>query len=101
VHKGVDIAAREGEPVQAAGDGTVTFAGWDTYYGNKIEITHGAKYATMYGHNEKLLVKAGDHVKRGQIIALVGSTGKSSGPHLHYELKVDGQSVDPAIYWIN
>ena len=100
-HQGVDIAAREGEPVQAAADGIVTFAGWDSYFGNKIEIAHGAKYATMYGHNAKLLVKTGDRVKQGQIIALVGSTGKSSGPHLHYELKVDGQSVDPANYWIN
>lgn len=100
-HRGVDIAAREGEPVMAAADGVVSFAGWDSYFGNKIEIIHGAKYATMYGHNGKLLVKAGDRVKQGKIIALVGSTGTSSGPHLHYELSVDGKPVDPAIYWIN
>jgi murein DD-endopeptidase MepM/ murein hydrolase activator NlpD len=100
-HHGVDIAAREGEPVMAAADGIVSFAGWDSYFGNKIEIAHGTKYATMYGHSGKLLVKAGDRVKRGQIIALVGSTGTSSGPHLHYELFIDGKPADPANYWIN
>jgi murein DD-endopeptidase MepM/ murein hydrolase activator NlpD len=100
-HHGVDIASREGEPVMAAADGIVSFAGWDGYFGNKIEIIHGAKCSTMYGHNGKLLVKAGDRVKQGQIIALVGSTGVSSGPHLHYELMVDGKPVDPSNYWIN
>ncbi len=100
-HRGVDIAAREGEPVMAAEDGVVTFVGWDSYFGHKIEIAHGARYTTMYGHNGKLLVRAGDRVRRGQIIALVGSTGTSSGPHLHYELRIDGKPVDPANYWIN
>jgi murein DD-endopeptidase MepM/ murein hydrolase activator NlpD len=100
-HPGVDIAAREGEPVMAAADGLVSFAGWDSYFGNKIVIAHGARYTTMYGHGGKLLVKTGDRVKQGQIIALVGSTGISSGPHLHYELTIDGKPVDPANYWIN
>jgi murein DD-endopeptidase MepM/ murein hydrolase activator NlpD len=100
-HHGVDIAAREGEPVMAAADGIISFAGWDSYFGNKIEIAHGAKYTTRYGHNGKLLVKTGDRVKQSQIIALVGSTGISSGPHLHYELDVAGKPVDPTIFWIN
>ena len=101
VHQGVDIAAREGEPVMAAADGIVTFAGWDTYFGNRIEISHGARLSSMYGHNAKILVKQGDRVRQGQVIALVGSTGKSSGPHLHYEVRVNGKSVDPTTYWVS
>lgn len=100
-HPGVDIAAREGEPVLAAADGSVAFAGQDDYFGNKIVISHGKKYETMYGHNGKVMVRAGERVRRGQIIALVGSTGVSSGPHLHYELRVDGKPADPTRYWIN
>jgi murein DD-endopeptidase MepM/ murein hydrolase activator NlpD len=100
-HPGVDIAAREGDPVWAAADGQVVFAGWDSYFGYKVEIKHSDKYATMYGHNAKLMVKAGDRVKQGQVIGLVGTTGKSSGPHLHYEVKVDGQPANPTNYWVN
>lgn len=100
-HKGVDIAAREGDPVLAAADGVVTFAGWDNYFGNKVVITHGAKFTTMYGHNAKILVKEGQSVKQGQVICLVGSTGRSSGPHLHYEVFANGKNVDPSFYWIN
>jgi murein DD-endopeptidase MepM/ murein hydrolase activator NlpD len=100
-HTGVDIAARQGDPVWAAADGEVTFAGWDNYFGNKIEIRHSDKISTLYGHNAKLLVKAGDKVKQGQVIALVGSTGQSSGPHLHYEVKVNGIPADPANYLVN
>ncbi len=100
-HTGIDIAAREGDPVWAAADGEVSFAGWDNYYGNKIEIKHSDKLNTMYGHNAKLLVKVGDNIKQGQVIALVGTTGQSSGPHLHYEVHLNGQTVDPANYLVN
>jgi len=100
-HTGVDIAAREGDPVWAAADGEVTFAGWDNYFGNKVEIKHSDMLATLYGHNAKLLVKVGDKVRQGQVIALVGTTGESSGPHLHYEVKLNGQPVDPANYLVN
>lgn len=100
-HNGVDIAAREGDPVLSAADGIVTFAGWDSYFGNKIEISHGTKFATMYGHNTKLFVKEKQIVRQGQMIALVGSTGQSSGPHLHYEIKSNGKPVDPTFFWIN
>jgi len=100
-HNGVDIAAREGDPVLSAADGIVTFAGWDSYFGNKIEISHGTKFTTMYGHNTKLFVKEKEIVRQGQLIALVGSTGQSSGPHLHYEIWTNGKPVDPTFYWIN
>lgn len=100
-HTGVDIAAREGDPVWAAADGDITFAGWDNYFGNKIEVKHSDKLTTLYGHNAKLLAKAGDRVKQGQVIALVGTTGQSSGPHLHYEVHLNGQAVDPANYLVN
>jgi len=100
-HPGVDIAAREGDPVLAAADGIVTFAGWDNYFGNKVEISHGQKFITMYGHNAKLFVKEKQAVKQGQVIALVGSTGQSSGPHLHYEIRMNGKPVDPTYHWIN
>lgn len=100
-HSGVDIAAREGDPVLSAADGIVLFAGWDSYFGNKIEISHGTKFITMYGHNMKLFVKEKQIVSQGQMIALVGSTGHSSGPHLHYEIRTNGKPVDPTYYWIN
>jgi murein DD-endopeptidase MepM/ murein hydrolase activator NlpD len=100
-HNGVDIAAREGAPVVSAADGIVTFAGWDNYFGNKVEVAHGQKFSTMYGHNAKLFVKEKQAVKQGQVIALVGSTGQSSGPHLHYEVRINGKPVDPSYHWIN
>lgn len=99
-HRGVDIAAREGDPVLAAADGMVVFAGWDDYFGNQVKISHG-KFATMYGHNAKLFVKQGQQVRQGQVIALVGSTGRSSGPHLHYEVLSQGKPVDPTYFWMN
>jgi murein DD-endopeptidase MepM/ murein hydrolase activator NlpD len=100
-HSGVDIAAREGDPVVAAADGIVSFAGWDNYFGNQVIISHGQKFTTMYGHNAKLFVKEKQTVKQGQVIALVGSTGQSTGPHLHFEVKLNGKTVDPSFYWIN
>ena len=100
-HNGVDIAARQGQPIWSTADGLVVFAGWDTYFGNKIIIKHGERYVSIYGHCDKILVSPDQPVRRGQVIALVGSSGKSTGPHLHYELHFDGRIVDPANYWVN
>jgi hypothetical protein len=93
-HTGVDIGAHQYTEVFAAADGVVTFAGEDGNYGNEIRINHGA-YTTVYGHLEGFFVRAGRQVHRGDRIALVGSTGKSTGPHLHFEWRVDGTAVDP------
>lgn len=100
-HQGVDIAARFGQPIWSTADGLVTFADWDSYFGNKVVIKHGEKYLSIYGHCDKILVKSGQPVRRGQMIALVGSSGKSTGPHLHYELHFAGRIVDPVNYWVN
>lgn len=94
-HSGVDIAAPTGTPVRAANDGTVIMATYNGGYGNCVVINHGGGIATLYGHNSKLLVKVGDTVKRGQQIAKVGSTGTSTGPHVHFEVKEDGKQVNP------
>ena len=97
-HEGWDIAARSGSPVMATADGEVVVEGREYGYGNMIEINHGYGIVTRYGHNSKHLVKVGDHVKRGQMIALVGSTGRSTGPHLHYEVLLHGIPVSPKNY---
>jgi|GEM_PF-2751821 len=95
MHEGMDLAAPHGTPIYASGDGIVAVAERHRGYGNEVVIDHGLGYQTLYGHTSKMLVKAGDTVQRGQIIALVGSTGASTGPHLHYEVWVDGVKVDP------
>jgi murein DD-endopeptidase MepM/ murein hydrolase activator NlpD len=95
MHTGVDLAAPTGTPIYSAGSGTVVFAGWQHGYGNVVEIDHGYGYHTLYGHSSKLLVKVGDKVMRGDRIALVGSTGGSTGPHLHYETIVDSVKINP------
>ena len=97
-HEGWDIAARSGSPVRATADGEVVVEGREYGYGNMIEINHGYGVMTRYGHNSKHLVKVGDHVKRGQMIALVGNTGRSTGPHLHYEVLLHGIPVSPKNY---
>jgi murein DD-endopeptidase MepM/ murein hydrolase activator NlpD len=97
-HTGIDIAIGEGAPVVATADGRVSLADWDSTFGWTIVIDHGAGLATMYGHNDSLLVRAGDEVRFGERIALSGNTGVSSAPHLHYEVRRDGQAVDPADY---
>jgi murein DD-endopeptidase MepM/ murein hydrolase activator NlpD len=97
-HKGLDLAGKEGSLVLSVGDGIVTWVGKRTGYGNLVEITHGNGYVTRYGHNEKLLVAAGDIVKKGQQIAVLGSTGRSTGPHVHYEVVHNGQQVNPSKY---
>ena len=94
-HTGVDIAAAYGAPVKAAGKGEVRFAGWASGYGNAVVIDHGSGVMTLYGHASRLLVREGEEVDAGQEILLVGSTGLSTGSHLHFEVRVDGKAVDP------
>ncbi len=98
-HAGMDFSAFTGTPVYATGNGTVRKAGWEGLYGNCIEIDHGFGYLTRYAHLHKLEVRAGQKVVRGQTIGRVGSTGKSTGPHLHYEVHVKGQVVNPINYY--
>jgi murein DD-endopeptidase MepM/ murein hydrolase activator NlpD len=98
-HAGMDFTAKVGTDIYATGDGTVTMAKWYSGYGNCVIINHGYGYETLYGHCEKILVREGQKVKRGEVIALVGSTGKSTGPHLHYEVKVKGQNDNPNKYY--
>ena len=97
-HEGWDIAARSGSPVRATADGEVVVEGREYGYGNMVEINHGYGVVTRYGHNSKHFVKVGDHVKRGQVISLVGNTGRSTGPHLHYEVLLHGIPVSPKNY---
>lgn len=97
-HRGLDIVAPWGTPIFAPADGTVTFAGTRGGYGIVAFIDHGYGYQTRYGHCARLHVKEGDEVKRGQIIAEVGSTGMSTGPHLHYEVLVEGSVANPLAY---
>ena len=94
-HRGIDFAAAEGTQVTAVGAGLVTWAGDRAGFGEMVEINHGNGLSTRYGHNEKLLVKAGDMVRKGQPIALMGSTGRSTGTHLHFEVLKNGAQVDP------
>lgn len=95
MHAGVDIAGPIGEPIYAAADGVVHTAGWGGAYGNMIQIGHGRGMATRYGHLSRILVQPGDTVKKGEVIARMGSTGRSTGSHLHYEVRVDGRAVNP------
>ncbi|GGA12285.1 hypothetical protein GCM10011408_37250 [Dyella caseinilytica] len=97
-HGGIDLAARTGSPVYAVAAGTVIRAVYDRSYGNVVVIDHHNGYKTLYAHASKLLVKAGEKVKAGQQIAKVGSTGHSTGPHLHFEIHRSGQRVDPGPY---
>lgn len=95
LHTGIDIRATLGSKVMAANDGTVIKAGWNNSYGNVVMIDHGGQIVTLYAHNSKLLVKTGDVVSRGQTIAYAGSTGNSTGPHIHFEVRVNGQYQNP------
>jgi murein DD-endopeptidase MepM/ murein hydrolase activator NlpD len=97
-HKGLDFAGKKGSEVITVGDGVVSWAGKRSGYGNLIEINHGNGYSTRYGHNQKHLVNVGDKVKKGQQIALMGSTGRSTGPHVHFELLQNGKIVNPSKY---
>jgi len=100
-HEGLDFTANVGTPIRAAADGIVTEAGPSAGYGNMVEVSHGYGLETRYGHASKLLVKAGERVVKGQVIAEVGSTGRSTGPHLHYEIRLNGNALDPRQYLPN
>jgi murein DD-endopeptidase MepM/ murein hydrolase activator NlpD len=95
MHSGLDFRSETGDPVRATANGTVESAGWSGGYGNLVEIDHGNGFSTRYGHMSKIEVKVGQQIKIGQIIGRVGSTGRSTGPHLHYETRIDGDAVDP------
>ena len=97
-HKGLDFAGKKGSEVIAVGDGVVSWAGNKTGFGKLIEIKHGNGYTTRYGHNQSHMVKVGDTVKKGQQIALMGSTGRSTGPHVHFEVLHNGKSVNPSSF---
>jgi murein DD-endopeptidase MepM/ murein hydrolase activator NlpD len=97
-HNGLDIATREGTPIIATADGVVTFAHSKWLIGNMVTIDHGHGMTTQYGHIKELKVKKGDHVKRGQVIATVGNTGRSTGPHVHYIVRLNGVPVNPEKY---
>ncbi|MDE2421224.1 MAG: M23 family metallopeptidase [Gammaproteobacteria bacterium] len=97
-HPGIDLAVPYGSPIYATGTGVVVYSGWKNGYGNFIEIDHGNGYVTRYGHSSRLLVSVGDHVKKNQEIALVGCTGRCTGPHVHYEVLLNGQRQNPATY---
>ena len=95
LHAGVDIGVSSGTPIKAAGDGVVVMAGWNGGYGNFTLIDHGGGLATGYGHQSRIGVRVGQHVSTGEVIGNVGSTGASTGPHLHWEVRVNGTPVDP------
>ena len=97
-HKGLDFSAVTGEPIMATASGIVTEAGFERDYGKYIKINHGDGLETRYAHASKLLVSKGDVVRREQVIALVGNTGRSTGPHLHYEIRLNGRALDPKQY---
>jgi murein DD-endopeptidase MepM/ murein hydrolase activator NlpD len=94
-HTGIDLRGKEGTPILAAQDGVVRSAGTRGGYGNAVEIDHGNGVTTLYGHAAELEVKPGDHVQKGEEIGQVGMTGRATGPHLHFEVRVEGKPVDP------
>jgi murein DD-endopeptidase MepM/ murein hydrolase activator NlpD len=98
MHEGIDITASSGTPIWAAAAGTVIWASWRGGYGNCVVVDHGDGLATLYAHASSILVGVGQSVGQGETIALVGSTGNSSGPHLHFEVRVNGSAVDPLLY---
>ncbi|MEX0607012.1 MAG: M23 family metallopeptidase, partial [Halofilum sp. (in: g-proteobacteria)] len=97
-HAGVDFAGRAGSPIHAVGAGVVTYAGKRWGYGQLVEITHGDGYVTRYGHNSRILVEEGDMVRRGDLVSEMGSSGRSTGPHVHLEVIKDGDPVNPWKY---
>lgn len=97
-HKGQDISAPTGTPVNATADGVVVIAGWVRGYGNGIYIDHGNGISTRYGHLSRIDVTVGQVIKRGDHLGLVGSTGRSTGPHLHYEVRINGEAINPLTY---
>jgi murein DD-endopeptidase MepM/ murein hydrolase activator NlpD len=97
-HNGVDFAGKQGADVVSVAAGVVVHAGSRYGYGEMVEVNHGSGFSTRYGHHQKLLVKAGDIVKKGQIVGLMGSSGRSTGPHVHFEVYKNGRAVDPSSY---
>jgi len=97
-HEGLDVAAQTGTPVMAPADGVVVKAGFSTGYGNMVEISHGYGIKTVFAHNSRLNVKAGQRIRRGDVICYVGDSGSSTGPHLHYEVRLNGLPVNPVKY---
>jgi murein DD-endopeptidase MepM/ murein hydrolase activator NlpD len=95
MHTGLDFRSDTGDPIRATANGTVTVAGWQGGYGRMVEIDHGNGFSTRYGHMSAIEVSVGQAVKIGQVVGRVGSTGRSTGPHLHYETRIDGEAVDP------
>ena len=101
LHEGIDIVARRGTPVMAPADGIVTYAGVDPTLGEMVVIDHGYGVLTRYGHNDTALVREGQRVKRGDAVSTVGSSGKSTGPHLHYEIRLNDVAVNPLNYLVD
>jgi murein DD-endopeptidase MepM/ murein hydrolase activator NlpD len=99
MHTGMDFSAPKGTDVYVTGDGKVIAAGFNHGYGNCIDVDHGYGYVTRYAHLSKIIAKRGQQVTRGDVIGLVGSTGKSTGPHLHYEVILNGHHVNPSLYY--
>jgi murein DD-endopeptidase MepM/ murein hydrolase activator NlpD len=97
-HSGIDISTNPGTPVHATADGIVSFSGWNGGSGNLVVIEHGHGFSTFYAHNRLILVKVGQKIKRGDVISYAGSTGNSTGPHVHYEIWKDGNNVNPQKY---
>lgn len=97
MHEGVDLAVSQGTPIVATEAGKVIYSGWASGYGNFVSIDHGGGYTSRYGHASALLVRSGQSIKKGQLIALVGSTGHSTGPHLHFELVNKGKHQNPLV----
>jgi murein DD-endopeptidase MepM/ murein hydrolase activator NlpD len=95
MHTGLDISCPTGTPIVASNGGTIIMAGWNNSYGNVVMIDHGGKIVTLYAHNSSLLVSEGDVVAQGQTIAYAGSTGNSTGPHCHFEVRVNGEYQNP------
>jgi murein DD-endopeptidase MepM/ murein hydrolase activator NlpD len=97
-HNGIDFEANIGDPVRSAGNGLVVFASWKTGFGNVVEIDHQNGYVTIYAHNSAFVVKVGDVVRAGQMVAKAGSTGRSTGPHVHFEVHKEGRPINPRVF---
>src|SRR4029077_4768499 len=95
MHTGVDFRGETGEPVRATANGTVSNAGWSGGYGRMVEVHHGHGFVTRYGHLSAIDVRVGQPIRIGQTVGRLGTPGRSTGPHLHYETRVDGEAVDP------
>jgi murein DD-endopeptidase MepM/ murein hydrolase activator NlpD len=98
LHAGTDLGASYGTPIWAAKDGEVIFAGWNGGYGNCVIVAHEGGISTLYGHQSEIAVSVGQQVSQGEIIGYVGSTGQSTGPHLHFEVRVGGEPEDPMLF---